>query len=100
MPDKTKDLCNYYANNAAAFTHLRYNKEQKQGGNFKRVQIPVEIAKRAYMALNGCMQGKCNGLNIPVLHYSITETGNDYIKAGCHTIPKADVQYIAALLNW
>lgn len=100
MPDKTKDLCNYYANNTAAFTHLRYNKEQSRVETSKGVQIPVEIAKRAYVALNGCMQGKCNGLNIPVLHYSITETGNDYIKAGCHTIQKADVQYIAALLNW
>ncbi len=81
-------------------THLRFNKDQNRVETSKGVQIPVEIAKRAYIQLNGCMEKSCKGLAVPVLHYTITETGKDYIKAGCHTIPKEDVRYIANLLNW
>lgn len=100
LPAKTKDLCNYYRNNTESYTRLRFNTAENRLETSKGVQIPAEIAKRAYLALNGCMQGECNGLNIPVLHYSITETTKDYIKAGCHTISKADIKYIANLLNW
>lgn len=64
------------------------------------VEIPAEIAKRAYLALNGCLEGICKDLSIPVLNYTITETGKDYIKAGCHTIPKSDIKYISNLLGW
>jgi hypothetical protein len=46
------------------------------------------------------MEGSCKDINVPVLNYTITETGKDYIKAGCHTIPKTDVKYIAELLKW
>jgi len=100
LPSKTKDLCNYYANNAESFTRLRFNTSENRIETSKGVQIPAEIAKRAYLALNGCMQGSCKDLSIPVLSYTITETGKDYLKAGCHTIPKTDVVYIASLLNW
>jgi len=46
------------------------------------------------------MEGECKSIAVPVLSYTITETTKDYIKAGCHTIPKTDVNYIANLLNW
>lgn len=100
LPDNTKTLINFYANQAAAFTRLRFNPDTETVETSKGIEIPAEIAKRAYFALNGCLKSSCNGLSIPVLHYTITETGNDYIKAGCHTIPKTDVQYIATVLNW
>ena len=67
---------------------------------FTGVQIPTEIAKRAYIALNGCMTGKCESLNIPVMNYTITKTTDKAIIAGCHTIPKEDIRYIANLLKW
>jgi len=100
MTEKQKELCRYYENNTAAFTRLRFNEDQNRVETSKGVQIPAEIAKRAYLALNGCLAESCNGLSIPVLSYTITETGKDYIKAGCHTIPKTDIQYIASLLGW
>lgn len=100
LPEKTKELCNYYINNTAAFTRLRFNTDQNRVETSKGVQIPAEVAKRAYLALNGCLAKSCNGLSIPVLHYTITESGKDYIKAGCHTIPKTDIHYIASLLGW
>lgn len=100
LPTKTKELCNYYANSSESFTRLRYNTGQNRVETSKGVEIPAEIAKRAYLALNGCLEGICKDLSIPVLSYTITETGKDYIKAGCHTIPKSDVWYIASLLNW
>ncbi len=100
MPAKTKELCNYYQNNAASFTRLRYNTAENRLETSKGVQIPAEIAKRAFIQLNGCMEGICKSINVPVLHYTITETTKDYIKAGCHTIPKTDINYIANLLNW
>ena len=100
LPTKIKDLCNYYANNTDAFTRLRYNADQNRVETSKGVQIPADIAKRAFIQLNGCMEGTCNSINVPVLSYTITETTKDYIKAGCHTIPKSDVWYIANLLNW
>jgi len=100
MPAKTKELCNYYQNNAASFTRLRYNTGENRLETSKGVQIPAEIAKRAFIQLNGCMEGICKSINVPVLHYTITETTKDYIKAGCHTIPKTDINYIANLLNW
>lgn len=100
LPDNTKSLISFYANQAAAYTRLRFNPDTERVETSKGVEIPAEIAKRAYFALNGCLSSSCNGLSIPVLHYTITETGKDYIKAGCHTIPKTDVQYIASVLNW
>lgn len=100
LPDTIKTLCNFYQNNQQSFTRLRFNTSQNRLETSKGVQIPAEIAKRAYIALNGCMEGSCKDLSIPVLNYTITETGKDYIKAGCHIIPKSDVWYIANLLNW
>ena len=100
LPDNTKSLINFYAKKAAAYTRLRFNPDTERVETSKGVEIPAEIAKRAYFALNDCLKSSCNGLSIPVLNYTITETGQDYIKAGCHTIPKTDVQYIANVLNW
>lgn len=100
MPAKQKELCNYYVNNAASLTRLRFNTAENRIETSKGIQIPAEIAKRAFIQLNGCMEGVCKSISVPVLHYTITETTKDTIKAGCHTIPKADVQYIANLLNW
>lgn len=100
MPQPVKELCNYYIQQSASFTRLRFNAAQNRLETSKGIQIPVEIAKRAYVQLNGCMEGECDGISIPVMNYTITETGKDYIKAGCHTIPKSDVKYIAQLLNW
>jgi hypothetical protein len=64
------------------------------------VQIPVEVAKRAYTKLNGCMVNACKDIDVPVMQYTITETTNEAIIAGCHTIPKSDINYIATLLKW
>jgi hypothetical protein len=100
LPSKTKELCNYYANNAESFTRLRYNREQNRLETSKGVQIPADIAKRAFIQLNGCMEGTCKQIAVPVMNYTITETTETYIKAGCHTIPKEDVRYIANLLKW
>lgn len=100
LPTKTKDLCNFYRNNSESFTRLRYNTAENRLETSKGVQIPAEIAKRAFIQLNGCMEGNCNNINVPIMNYTITETTKDYIKAGCHTIPKTDINYIANLLNW
>jgi hypothetical protein len=100
LPAKTKELCNFYSNHSESFTRLRYNADENSLETSKGVQIPAEIAKRAYIQLNGCMEGVCKSINVPVMSYTITETTKDYIKAGCHTIPKSDINYIATLLNW
>lgn len=100
LPQKIKDLCNYYANNAESYTRLRYNSSENRLETSKGVQIPADIAKRAFIQLNGCMEGSCKEISVPVMNYTITETTDKYIKAGCHTIPKEDVKYIATLLNW
>lgn len=100
MPDKMKTLANYYNNQKAAYTRLRFNREQNRVETSKGVQIPEQIAKRAYIQLNGCMAAACNQIAVPVMNYTITKTTKEAIIAGCHTIPKADIQYIANLLNW
>lgn len=100
LDSKTKELCNYYSNNAASYTRLRLNEAQNRLETSKGVQIPVEVAKRAFTTLNGCFMTNCKDLSIPVMGYEITESTKDYIKAGCHTIPNEDVKYIAQLLNW
>ncbi len=100
LPEKIKSLCNFYSNNKQSFTRLRFNTGTNRVETSKGIQIPAEIAKRAYIQLNGCMEGSCKDISVPVMDYTITETGKDYIKAGCHTIPKEDVNYIANLLNW
>lgn len=100
LPENVKALCNYYQNNQQSFTRLRYNTDQNRLETSKGVQIPADIAKRAFIQLNGCMEGTCNKISVPVLSYTITETTKEYIKAGCHTIPKEDVRYIANLLKW
>ncbi len=100
LPNDVKELANYYQSQSDSFTRLRFNKEQNMVETSKGVQIPVPVAKRAYIALNGCLEGKCDSLQIPVLSYTITRTTDKAIVAGCHTIPKEDVKYIANLLNW
>lgn len=100
LPTKTKELINVYRNNSNAFTRLRYNEAQNRLETTKGVQIPVEVAKRAYTKLNGCMVNACKDIDVPVMQYTITETTNEAIIAGCHTIPKSDINYIATLLKW
>lgn len=99
LDEKTKSLSNYYHYNSL-FTRLRYNEAQNRVETSKGVQIPVEIAKRTFFALNGCFMNNCKELSIPVLSYEITESTKQYIKAGCHTIPNEDIKYIAELLKW
>lgn len=100
LPNDVKKLANYYQSQSDSFTRLRFNREQNSVETSKGVQIPAPVAKRAYIALNGCLEGKCDSLKIPVLSYIITRTTDKAIVAGCHTIPKEDVKYIANLLNW
>lgn len=100
LSPKVKDLVSFYSSHAIANTHLRLNTAENRLESSKGVQIPVDVAKRAFKQLNGCFEGNCKDINVPVMSYTITETTKDYIKAGCHTIPKSDVQYIADLLNW
>jgi len=100
LPAKDKELCNFYRNHTESFTHLRFNSAHNRVETSKGIEIPAHIAKRAYNQLLDCINGSCKDIAVPVLHYTITETTKDYIKAGCHTIPKTDVQYIATLLNW
>lgn len=100
IPEKQKDLINWHRNNQNVYTHLRYNKAHNRVETSKGVGIPAEIAKRAFIQLNGCMEGTCKDISVPVMRHTITETTADYIKAGCHTIPKTDIIYIANLLNW
>lgn len=100
LPEKTKDLCRIYRSEQTSYTRLRYNAAQERIETSKGVQIPIQIAHKAFIALNGCMVKDCNKLSIPVMNYTITETKKDCIIAGCHTIPKTDINYIASLLNW
>jgi len=100
LSQKNKDLCNFYQTNSESFTHLRYNTSQNRLETTKGIQIPVEIARKAYLALNSCLDSKCENLNIDIMSYTITKTTENAIIAGCHTIPKEDVKYIATLLNW
>jgi hypothetical protein len=100
LPSKTKELNNFYANHSESYTRLRFNAAENRVETSKGVQIPAEIAKRAFIQLNGCMEGICKSVSVPVLNYTITETTKDSIKAGCHTIPKSDIWYIANLLKW
>ncbi len=100
LPQTTKDLVNYYAHNSGSFTRLRLNTDLNRIETSKGVQIPVPIAKKAFIALNGCMEGNCDKLSIDVMNYTITKTTDKAIIAGCHTIPKEDIRYIAQLLNW
>lgn len=100
LPDETKALVNFYRNNKESYTRLRYNKGAKRVETSKGVQIPAAIAKRAFIQLNGCMEGTCDSIKVPVMNYTITKTTKDAVIAGCHTIPKEDVRYIAQLLNW
>lgn len=100
MPENTEQLARYYTINAETFTHLRFNTDKNRVETSKGVQIPAEIAKRAYLQLNGCMEGICDSISVPVMEYTITKTTKDAIIAGCHTIPKEDIKYIADLLGW
>ena len=100
LPAKTKELINLYKNSNISNTHLRYNKSKNRLETSKGVEIPCELAKTAYLQLNNCMDVACKSLNIPILSYTITETTKYSVIAGCHTIPKDDINYISNLLNW
>lgn len=80
------------------FTRLRYNAEKNRVETSKNVAVPAAIAKKVYDQIKGCTD--CTGLNIDVVGFTLTEANADVIVAGCHTIPQADVKYIAELLNW
>lgn len=80
-------------------TRLRYNNQQKYVETSKGINIPVPIAKRAYNQLERYM-GEVHAIHIPVLNWTITNSGKEYINAGCHTIPNEDIYYIADLLGW
>lgn len=97
---KTKELCRYYANNSDSYTRLRIDENENRIETSKGVKIPVAIAHKAYLTLNGCFNTNCKDLSIPVMDYEITESTKQFIIAGCHTIPNEDIKYIAQRLNW
>lgn len=100
LSEKTKSLISTYRVSEGHFTRLRYDKNTDRIETSKGVQIPAKVAKQAYLTLNGCLSKACHELSIPVMGYTITETTKDALIAGCHTIPKQDVTYIANLLGW
>lgn len=100
ISDKDISIIRNYQSSLNSFTRLRYDKIKERVETSKGVQIPVEIAKGVYFEIKDCLTGSCKGLNIPVLHYTITKVDSKSLVAGCHEIPVEDINYIANLLGW
>ncbi len=99
LGDSEKSLINLYTNHMGAKTNLRYNAAKKRVETSKGVEIPYTIAVQTFSALKDCLNSVCDSINIQVMDYTITKTTKTDIVAGCHTIPKEDVLYIANLLG-
>ncbi len=82
------------------FDYLRINKkgrvETSQG-----VEIPKEIAKRAYKFIIGSLlTGGCVECEHKIFEYGIKEINKDFIKIGCHTIQIKEIKSMAKKLNF
>lgn len=65
-------------------------------------RFPAEHGIRAFRVLKGLWEkGKTwtrAGLGPRLGHYRIDKVGPDYVRAGCHTVPRAEVELMAATL--
>ena len=70
----------------------------------KGVNFPVEHAPLAWKVIKRCVDRgvswKANGHTIKLGHYQVNSiSSKGVLKAGCHTVPFEESQYIAELLN-
>lgn len=100
LSDDVKTKIHRYTIMPTSYTRLRYNTAKQRVETSKGVEIPKEVAYKAYLEIKDCIASYCDDLNIPVMNYTITKVDKDRLHAGCHMIPMDDVNYIANLLNW
>lgn len=88
--------------NVTGLDYLRYNAKDKRVETTQAVQIPEEIAKRAFnWIINTIKSGGCAGnCEYSILDYKVSEVNAEQIKIGCHTITMKEVNKLATALNW
>jgi len=77
---------------------LRINKEKNRIETTQGIEIPMQIAKKAYQWIKET--SKCTSCDFMVLDFKVTELTDDYIKIGCHTIYMDEINETAKVLGW
>lgn len=83
-------------------SYLRYNTDKKRVETSRGIEIPVEIAKRAYIWLMDIVEkGGCvECCDYKILNYTVNYVNKNTFKIGCHIIPISEAKEIAKQLNW
>jgi len=90
----------YYTGDISEFSYLRYNDSAKRIETSKRVEVPLEIAKRFWMFLKSVLPVGCKDCNYTILDFKVDEITDKWIKIGCHTIAMEEAKRIAGLMKW
>ncbi len=84
-------------------TYLRLHTDGKHIETSKSIKIPLNVAQRVYKQyLSKVQAGGCSGNcgDWKVLDYQVSEATAERFIIGCHNIERAEINRIAALLNW
>lgn len=78
--------------------YLRINEKGNKIETSQGVEIPLEVAKRAWKWISA--MGTCNGdCKFKILDFEVKEVTKTYIKIGCHTIDIAEIKKMAKKLS-
>lgn len=87
--------------NTGEFTYLRFNESKNRVETSKGVEIPLEIAKRAFnwvtTKLNG---GGCTECEYKILDFKVSTLNKSELTVGCHTIQMTEINRLAKKLGW
>lgn len=83
---------------------LKHTYLRIQGANVetsKGITIPIDTARRFYLWYVGtAAAGGCLNCDKDILGYKVTQANAQGLVIGCHDITRAEIDKIAALLNW
>lgn len=99
LTDKQSKLLSDYRNTLDLNkTFLRFNEVEIQTS--KDVKIPLEVARRFYMWFVSVKSKGCVNCEKDILGYPVKSANESGLIVGCHDVPIAEINRIAAILNW
>lgn len=74
--------------------YLRYNTDKKRVETSQGIEIPLEIAKRAYKWVKNTVN--CDSCDYSILNYKVKQLTKDFLQIGCHKIEIKEIDLLTS----
>jgi len=81
------------------FDYLRYNSIKNRLETSQNIEIPLDVAKRAYTWLKTVLNSGCVNCNFKILDFEVKEVTKKHIVIGCHKIEIKEINKFSNILN-